>query len=184
MALSVASLQRVKSRASFSAVSTEVMNGVKRTRMEAMNTGQYTAFVVDLNTPQRWFSIRTNNAFDLATFSPAACNVATCQILAQGELPTGISFGPTAGYGAALPAPLTGVPTNPASQPKFCSFCRTAGPANWGSVLFAPGGSVVFSDGPAAIGQQLTMTSTRDGITRYKAIAIVAKTGLIESYEK
>jgi prepilin-type N-terminal cleavage/methylation domain-containing protein len=189
-ALAVGSLQRVKSRASFSGVSNEVVSELKRTRIEALNKGVYTAFIINTNATganaNTWWGIQTTNGFDLPTFqsNPWGCNTPpSCVILTNGTLPTGISFGPATGYGAALPAPLNGIALAATSK---CSFCASS-PAGWGSVLFSPGGAPTFSNTPAGTGQQFTLQGTLDtGTTtpRIRTIAVVAKNGLIESYEK
>lgn len=182
MGLSVASLQAVRSRASFSGSTTEVVSELKRARMESFSRGTYTAFIIDTTTHQ-WWGIQTTNAFTLGTFTPASCTAPLCTMISSGRLPTDITFGPTAGYGVALPAPLSGIPTAPAANPRYCSFCAAAG--GRGSILFAPGGGAIFSAGPTGVlGQQLTMTQTRDNVTRRKVVAIVERTGLIEAFER
>jgi hypothetical protein len=131
----------------------------------------------------RYWGIQTTNAFDLSTFAtnPAACNTTTCQIISQGTLPIGVSFGN--GYGSALPAPMAGVALATASK---CSFC-VGTPSGWGSILFSPGGSPTFSAAPTGTGQQFTLHGTRDTATnrpRIKTVAVISRNGLIEAFEK
>lgn len=188
MGLSVASLQAVRTRASYGSTSSEVIGAVKRARIEAINRGRYTAFILDRsgsgpNGLHRYWTIQTTNAFSLTTFSgnPAACNTPpSCEILTSGTLPAGIAFGPD-NYGAALPAPMGSIALANSSA---CSFCATS-PSNWGSILFSPGGAAAFSAAPAGIGQQFTIVGTRDtNVARVKAVAVVARTGLIEAFDK
>lgn len=188
MGLSVASLQAVRTRASYSSVANEVVMAVKRARMEAITRGRYTAFILDRsgagpNGLHRYWTIQTTNAFNLTTFStnPAACNTPpACEILTSGTLPSGVAFGPD-NYGATLPAPLGTIALANSSP---CSFCATT-PTNWGSILFAPGGAAAFSATPAGIGQQFTIVGTRDTVQpRVKAVAVVGRTGLIEAFDK
>lgn len=79
---------------------------------------------------------------------------------------------------------MVGIPDDPSTS-KHCSFCfGTGGQAGWGAVLFQPGGEAKFSSGGNLVGQQFVMVSTRDNVTRAKLVAIVAKNGLIETFEK
>jgi len=96
-------------------------------------------------------------------------------------------FGPSGGYGVALPAPFTGIPILPSQSPNFnyCSFCNTGSPnSGFGEILFEPAGNAQFSGGPAGLGQQFTMQSTFQGRTRTTAVAITAFSGVVEKFEQ
>lgn len=185
--ISVASIQGVRNRAGFGAASVEVVSALKRTRIEALSKGVYTAFIVETAPsppPARWWSIQTDATFSLSTFDPSSCTAPACTILDRGLLPSDVSFGPAAGYGAAFPQPfngvvVTGLPVN------YCSFCVATGTKR-GALVFSPGGQVGYggSTVAAGFGQQFSITSTRDQVTRTLGVVIVTRTGLIDSYER
>ena len=197
VAITVASLGGLKSRTSFNAAANQVVSEVRRTRLESLNRGTYTVFVIDANT-QNWYGAQTNTPLNnpasvvtwLTTFAgaPAACNAAPgCLVFTRGQLPDWPSaFFPNATHpGTAysgLPAPLSAITSTTA-----CNFCMTTTPVRWGAVAFAPGGSVTFSVDPGAIGGQFTMNGERDTVAaarRIKTVAIVSRDGLIEAYDK
>jgi prepilin-type N-terminal cleavage/methylation domain-containing protein len=197
--ITVASLNAVRSRTTFSAVATNIVNEMRRARMQSMNRGMYTAFVVNTNltgtNARTWWVIQTDKNFLTnfisSGFSPAGC-VAPCVILSTGTLPGApdTTFGLTSGSfrsivptTTGLPAPLATIPDNPSSGSKWCSFCLASGQTNWGAILFAPGGEAKFSNG-TGLGQQLVLTNTRDNVTRAKLIAVLAKNGMIETFDK
>ena len=178
-ALSVASLQSIRSRAVFGGAAGDLMGALRQTRSEALGRGQATAFIIDTVGGQYW-GIQTTSAFDVTTFSPA-----TSIYITDGSLPRGVTFGPSTGYGAALPAPMTGIPIS-----TKCSYCVTS-PAGYGAIVFDPGGRATFSVGTggiqaagSGIGQQFTLTSTRDNVLRLMAVTIIGQTGAIESFER
>lgn len=178
--IAVASLADMEKRASFSGVSGDVLTGIRRTQQEASARGTYTAFIVD-TTGARWWGIQTTSSFDVTTFDPAAPGT----VIVSGSFPTTVTFGPD-GYGSTLPAPFNAVPTTTAQSPNsvFCSFCDTG--TGFGAVLFEPGEpKVTFSGGPsAAPGQQFTIDWKYKTATSQMVIAIMQRTGLIESFEK
>jgi hypothetical protein len=52
-------------------------------------------------------------------------------------------------------------------------------------VTFEPDGRATFdSDAPIALGQQFTLTGTIGTTTRTLAVAIIARTGLVETFDK
>lgn len=187
MTISVASVQGIRNRAGFGAASVEVVSALKRTRIEALSKGVYTAFIVETapaSGPARWWSIQTDSSFSLASFDPAACTGPACTVVDSGLLPSDVSFGPAAGYGAAFPQPfngvaITGLPVN------YCSFCVATGTKR-GALVFSPGGQVGYGGSAVAagFGQQFSITSTRDKVTRTLGVVIVTRTGLIDSYER
>ena len=175
--LAVAGLQTVKSRGTFASGANEIVGAVNLTRATAHGRGANTAFVIDTIMGRYW-GIQTTSAFVLDTFDPATAN-----IFVSGTLPDGVSFGPVAGYGATLPVPLSGIPTTGSLSYKYCSFCLSTGALpGYGSMLFDPGGQVTFSGGPSTIGQQFTVTSSRD-VVRKMAVTVVARTGAVEIFE-
>jgi prepilin-type N-terminal cleavage/methylation domain-containing protein len=197
-ALAVGTLDKVRSRASFSSVTNQVANEVRKARMESLKRGTYTAFIINTNTtganPLTWYVIQASNTFMTnfrsSGFSPGGCT-APCAIISQGTLPgLPLTSFPASniGYGSAPPAPFDGVNWNPTSGNKYCSFCLTSGANGWGAIEFSPGGEASFSasnDGTNFhTGQSFTLTSTADSVTRLKIIATIGHTGLIETFEK
>jgi prepilin-type N-terminal cleavage/methylation domain-containing protein len=178
--LAVTSLQSLKSRAGFASVANEIVAALRRTRAEALGRGADTVFVID-TVGGRYWGQQTTSTFSLATFDPAAAST-----FVVGTFPADVTFGPSTGYGQALPAPLAGIPTLSGQSPNYpyCSYCKTSAPVGYGSILFEPGGKVIFSGGPSTIGQQFTVTSSRDNVVRIMAVAIVAKTGSIETFDR
>jgi type II secretory pathway pseudopilin PulG len=197
-ALSVAALNGLKSRASFSATSNEVVSMVRKTKIEALNRGTYTIFVINQNTtgasPLGYWSIQTDQPIAtsaalktwLNTFAGAPTSTCAglpgCDILGSGSLPGGTTATFAGTYGSALPAPFASL----ATMSSTCSFCTTSGPSNWGAVMFSPGGTVIFSNEPTAgPGAHFSLTGSRDiNVARVKTVAIIKRTGLIEAYEK
>lgn len=174
-ALSVVTLQGMKQRASFGATVQDVEAAVRETRVQALARGTDTAFVVD-TVNNRYWGVERNAAFDMSAF-----DLSTATILLTGTLPEGTVFGPTAGYGAALPAPFNGVPTPTAAG---CTFCTGTGTTGLGIMLFESGGPVRFSGSPTDPGQQFTITATRDNVTHTAAVAVIARSGVIQLFEK
>ncbi len=179
--MGLASLGALKTRANFSAAASEVLNALRYTRAAALARGVSTAFIID-TVGNRWWSIEKPSALTLDTFSPSAPGT----VIKMGRLPSGITFGPTTGFGAALAAPMAGIPTVASQSPnyRYCSYCRTSGTnTGFGMIEFQAGSAAIFSSGPSTLGQQFTLTSTTDGVIRTVVIAIVARTGASQSYE-
>lgn len=166
----------------FGGSSGDLITSLRKTRAEAFGRGTYTAFIID-TVGGRWWGIEAPNGMNLSTFNPSAPGT----VIVSGTLPTGIVFGPSGGYGVALPAPFAGVPTLPGQSPNFnyCSFCNTGSPnMGFGEILFEPAGSAQFSGGPAGVGQQFTMQGTFQGRTRTTAVAITAFSAAVEKFEQ
>lgn len=169
--LAVAGLEAMKTRAAFTSNAGEMITGLRKTQAAAAGTGNYSAFVLDTVTG-KWWGIQTTAAFTLAGFNPAAPGT----VLVSGQLDPNVTF-PAAGYGVALPAPFANVVTG-----SPCSFCD--GVSHRGSILFDPGGGITFSTNPAGLSQQFTIQGQVDQATRTIAVAVVGRTGLVESFER
>ncbi len=178
--------EAVRKRASFSGSVGDIVTSLRKTRAEAFGRGTYTAFIVD-TVGGRWWGIEAPNGINLSTFNPSAPGT----VILSGTLPNGTVFGPTGGYGLALPDPFAGIPILSGQLPNFnyCSFCNTAAPnQGFGEILFEPAGSVQFSGGPPGAGQQFTLQGTIQssaGVSvRTTAVAITAFTGVIEQFDQ
>jgi len=181
----VGGIELLRKSGAFTGASGDIITGLRKTRAEAFGRGTYTAFIID-TAGGRWWGIEAPNGINLSTFNPSAPG----KLIVSGSLPSGTVFGPTGGYGAALPAPFSAIPTLPAQSPNFnfCSFCNTSNPnQGFGEMLFEPAGSVQFSGGPATSGQQFTLQGiyqTANGSrVRTMAVAITAFSGVIEKFE-
>lgn len=166
----------------FSGSSGDLITSLRKTRAEAFGRGIYTAFIID-TVGGRWWGIEAPNGINLSTFNPSAPGT----VIVSGTLPTEMVFGPSGGYGAALPAPFAGIPTLPGQSPNFnyCSFCNTSSPnTGFGEILFEPAGSAQFSGGPASVGQQFTMQGAFQGRTRTTAVAITTFSAVVEKFER
>lgn len=175
--LSYGSLQGIKSRTTFSAETNDMVSALRKTRIQALAQGTYSAFIVD-TTGLRYWGVQTNGTAPTLPFVPGGCAAPACTVVLSGRLQ--LNFISFAAYGTpALPVPFVGVPVT-----SMCSFCLTSGATGWGWVEFGPGGKARFSAGTATIGEEFSLTSTRDNVTRKALVAIVARTGLIESFSK
>src|SRR5262249_11728038 len=102
--------------------------------------------------------------------------------------PTGsgkTTFGPSVGYGAALPAPFGTIPVVTSQGPTYpyCSFCDSG--TGMGAIVFQPNGAASFLGSlpaRAALGQQFTVQSAADG--RTVILAVIGRTGVVEVFEK
>ncbi len=178
--LSVASLSSLKANATFGGATGELVSAMRVTQAQAIARGTNTAFIID-SASGRYWGIQTTSAFSLPAFTPS-----TATILTSGTLPVEVTFGPAAGYGAALATPLGGIPMTAGQGPNYlyCSFCLTAGLVGYGSMLFEPGGPVRFSNAVNRIGEQFTLTSSRENRVRVMAVSISQRTGTIETFER
>jgi len=181
----VGGIELLRKSGAFTGASGDIITGLRKTRAEAFGRGTYTAFIID-TAGGRWWGIEAPNGMNLSTFNPSAPGT----VIVSGSLPSGTVFGPTAGYGSALPAPFAGIPTLSAQSPNlnYCSFCNTGNPnQGFGQILFEPAGSVQFSGGPATSGQQFTLQATSQSASatqvRTMAVAITAFSGVIEKFE-
>jgi general secretion pathway protein H len=186
--LSVAALNRLKSQPSFANEAAEVEAALRRARAEAFSRGLRTAFVIDTE-GHRWWTVEAPGGFDLSTFNPGA----PAGLITSGAFsrvtpltPPATTFGPQSGYGKALAAPFARVPVLASEAPNrpFCSFCLTGGSLpGFGFVEFEAGGAPRFSGGPAAVGQQFTITGASDVGSRTRVFVIVAHTGMLDTLE-
>ncbi len=186
-AMVLGGIEAVRKRASFSGALGDITTSLRKTRAEAFGRGIYTAFIVD-TVGGRWWAIEAPNGISLSTFNPSVPGT----VILSGSLPNGTVFGPTGGYGLALPDPFAGIPILSGQLPNlnYCSFCNT-GPPNqgFGEILFEPAGSVQFSGGPPGVGQQFTLQGTVQSPSggasvRTSAVAITAFNGVIEQFEQ
>jgi prepilin-type N-terminal cleavage/methylation domain-containing protein len=179
--LGIASLMDTTKRASFSSVAGDLITGIRRTQQESTGRGEYTAFIVD-TVGNRWWGIQTDASFDLSTFDPANPG----NLIVSGTFPSGankVVFGPAAGYGSTLSKPFDGVPTTSAGSPNlpYCSFCDTG--TGMGAILFEPGAEVIkYNGGPNTPGQQFTVQWSYKKMTETLVVAVVTRTGLIETF--
>jgi len=182
-ALSANAYQQLTDRANFSSVLANLVTNLRRTRMEAAGRGVATAFVIDVAN-NRWWGIEAPAGWAVSTFDPT--NPGTR--IVSGTFPTGSGktvFGPTTGYGSALPAPFATIPVTAAQNPAlpYCSFCDTG--RGLGAIIFQPTGAASFSGAavsPNAQGQQFTIQSASD--SRTVLLAVTARSGLIEVFER
>jgi hypothetical protein len=182
-AMSMGGLEYMNKRASFTVAAGEILGSLRKTQAEATGRGDYTAFIVDTRPSPvggNYWGIETNGSFDVSTFNPAAPG----NVIVSGSLPYLSSFGPAAGFGATLPKPYDSTPVT-GSIP-FCSFCLSNG---FGAILFQPGGIATFNNAtppPVGLGtyQQFTVTGTYGGGRRTILMAIVGKTGDVETFEQ
>jgi prepilin-type N-terminal cleavage/methylation domain-containing protein len=182
----IGGIEALRKRAWFTGSVGELVTSLRMTRAEAFGRGVYTALVID-TVGGRWWAIEAPNGINLSTFNPSAPGT----LITSGSLPNGTTFGPTAGYGLALPDPFAGIPVLPVQSPNFnyCSFCNTAPPnQGFGEILFEPGGGVQFSGGPPGTGQQFTLQGTvqnsLNSSVRTTAVAITALNGVIEQFDQ
>ena len=182
-AASLGGYERFVSRADFSSVLANLVTSLRRTRSEAAGRGVPTAFVIDTRN-NRWWGIEAPIGWTLAAFDPDNPGV----VIVSDTFPTGSGkavFGPSSGYGSALPAPFGSVPVIGSQFPvlPYCSFCsRDTG---FGAIVFQPNGAASFSGGTlraSAQGHQFTIQSSNDG--RTVLFAVVARTGVTEVFEQ
>ena len=176
--MSAVALDRMKSRGNFASATGDFIATLRTARAEAFARGNPTVVVVDMDARQWWAVEDVNGDFALASFSSSSPAPSPDRLIYQGQLPTNVSFGPVNGWGAALPAPFSGVPTgytnivladggsggtvdisvdggSAAPNFKYCSFCDTS--SKKGAITFLPSGGALFSGGPLSIGQQLSL---------------------------
>src|SRR3954463_6035450 len=188
--ITILAFRGMKNRASFASATGDLIVQIRATRAESFSRGGTTVFVVD-TVGGRWWGLEdVGGNFDLAAFDPANPTAAGDRLLVSGSLPTGVSFGPATGYGAALPAPFQLVPSFPGASPApafpYCSFCVTSGAkTGFGFIRFTPGSQVTWSGGPVASGQQLTLTAKVAGtnLQPVLTLAVLARTGASATFE-
>jgi prepilin-type N-terminal cleavage/methylation domain-containing protein len=194
MGITILGLRGMKSRGNFASGTNDVVTAIRECRAQAYGTGATTVFVVD-TAGSRWWSLNdAANSFDLtlATFNPASPTPTGGSVIDMNTLPNGVTFnGATAGYGKDLPAPYVGVPSwssptlTQAGVPNFnyCSFClKTGTNAGFGAIRFTATGRAVFSSGPSAIGQSLSMKGLLESGSNVMTIGIIGRTGSLASF--
>jgi prepilin-type N-terminal cleavage/methylation domain-containing protein len=185
-AIGLGALSLVQKRADYSGTMGYLVGSLRRTRSEAFGRGINTAFVVDTAGGQ-WWGVEAPTGWSLNSFNPSSPGT----VIASGSLPTGMRFGPTAGYGVALPDPFSGIPTlstqTPTPNYNYCSFCNTSAPnTGFGAILFDATGGASFLAGhtSAVAGEQFTVQGTYGNLVRTSAVAVVGRTGVVESFEQ
>lgn len=180
--LSIAALGGLKKRGNFVSATGDLVEGLRLTRAEAFGRQSPCVFVID-TVNSRWWSIAdVDNNFSLAAFNPATPNPSPDVLLNSGTLPTGVTFGPSTGYGATntLPVPYAGITANVA-----CSYCVTSGGNTYGSITFYGAGSAKFSANNSSIGNQFTIQSAQPSGTGLQTMtfAVVGRTGAAATFE-
>ena len=200
--MSVAALNRLKTRGNFASATGDFIAGLRTARAEAFARGDNTVVIIDAQNGQWWAVEDVNGDFNLSTFSAATPAPLPDRLIMSRTLPDGVSFGPSGGWGQALPVPLSGIPTGFLNLPdggiasvpsdggsapafKFCSFCDSSKMA---AITFLPSGGAVFSGGPATIGQQISLqdvTKNPDGGAQSAQtvidFAVLGATGSVEA---
>ena len=176
--MSAVALDRMKSRGNFASATGDFIATLRTARAEAFARGNPTVVVVDMANRKWWAVEDVNGNFALASFSATTPAPAPDRLIYSGQLPINVSFGPLDGFGSALPAPFSGVPTgfvnivladggsggtadisvdggSAAPNFKYCSFCDSS--SKMGAITFLPSGGAIFSGGPLSIGQQIAL---------------------------
>jgi hypothetical protein len=207
--MSAMALSRLKSRGNFSSGSGDFLATLRTARAEAFARGNSTVVIVDAAAGTWWSVEDVDGNFSLATFNSATPAPSPDRLIYSGQLPTGTSFGPLDGWGSALAAPYSGVPTgytnillpdggsggvadisvdggSAAPNFKYCSFCDST--SKLGSITFLPSGGAVFNGGPLSVGQQISLQDTAplpDGGSQWATgivdFVVVAATGSAEA---
>jgi prepilin-type N-terminal cleavage/methylation domain-containing protein len=191
-ALGLGALSNLKRRGNFAAGTGDLIVGLRKTRAWSFGRGTTTVFVIDTVGNRFWGIEDVNGAFNITTFNPATPAPAGFNLLVSGTLPNGVTFtGATNGYGAALPAPYSGIPSYSGSSPApnfaYCSFCRTGTPnIGFGSISFDPSGGARFNAGPVDIGQSFSVIGQSQGSTGAQTVmtyAVIGRTGTAETFQ-
>lgn len=194
MGISVMALGNIKKRGTFASATGEILASLRRARSEAYGRGTATVFIID-TVGNRWWTIEdVNGAFDPTTgltvyFNPATPSSAAFPLLATNTFPAGVTFsGASAGYGSALPAPYSGIPSFSGSSPApaylYCSFCLKQGSrTGWGAIRFEASGGAAFSGTSQGVGQSFSIAGAQETGTNVLTMGIVTKTGLAESFQ-
>jgi prepilin-type N-terminal cleavage/methylation domain-containing protein len=202
--LSVVAMNRLKARGNFSSATGDFIGALRAARAEAFARGDNTVMVVDISGQQWWTIEDVAGTFTLTGFVPSAPVWPTGdRLISSGVLPNSVIFGPANGWGTALPAPFSGIPTGfvnlpdggvanitadgGSSSPNFnyCSFCDPG--TKLGAITFLPSGGALFSGGPLTMGQQIAMQDIgggpSDGGITFGIIdfAVVGATGSAEA---
>ena len=180
--VTIGALGGLKQRGTYVAASGDLLVGIRRTRAEAYGRGNTTVFVVD-SIGGRWWSIAdVDDNFLIDTFVPTAPAPGNDVLLDTGTFPTGVSFGPAAGYGA-LPRPFAIIT---ATSP--CSFCKSGAPNDgFGAISFRTTGGATFAGAvgaATAAGGSVVVQGTATAGKYTMAIAVVGRTGASQTYER
>jgi prepilin-type N-terminal cleavage/methylation domain-containing protein len=185
-ALGLGAISLLKKSTDYAGTIGNLVGTVRRTRSEAFGRGINTAFVID-TTGGRWWAVEAPTGWSLNTFVPSSPGT----VIVSGSLPTGVTFGPAAGYGAVLPDPFSGISTlfsqTPSPNYTYCSFCNTTAPnAGFGAILFDTTGGASFMAGhsSAVAGEQFTVQGNSGSLVRTTAVAIVGRTSVVEKFEQ
>src|SRR5882724_5526041 len=182
--MSAMALNRLKSRGNFASATGDFLATLRTARAEAYARGNPTVVTVDGDTG-RWWSVEDiNGDFSLAAFDPATPAPSGDRLIYAGQLPSGTSFGPLDGWGAALPPPYSGIPTG------YVNVLLADGGSGGVADISVDGGST-FSGGPLSVGQQISLQdimqaqSADGGVSGSPGgiidFAIVAATGSAEA---
>ncbi len=172
--MSVAALNRMKSRGSFASASGDLLATLRTARAEAFARGNPTVVIVDSQTGQWWSVEDVNGDFSLATFQPWS------------GIPTGYVNVVLPDGGSGGVADISADGGSSAPNFKYCSFCDSS--SKRGAITFFPSGGATFSGGPLTVGQQISLqdVSISDGgvsavPTGIIDFAVVAATGSTEA---
>jgi prepilin-type N-terminal cleavage/methylation domain-containing protein len=142
-ALVLSGVGGVKKRGNYNSATGDFITNLRKTRAASFGRGNPTVFIVDSAGGRYWGIEDVGGAFSLDAFNPATPAVAPQVLVTSGTLPLGVTFAPSNGYGAALPAPYTVILANVA-----CTFCRTSGVnTGFGAVTFQASGGADFFEG-------------------------------------
>ena len=147
-AMSLTAYDQLTARANFSSVLANLVTSLRQTRSEAAGRGVATAFIVDTQN-NRWWGVEAPTGWNIGSFNPGSPGT----VIVSDTFPTGSGkavFGPTSGYGSALPAPFATVPVISSQNPSlpFCSFCDPG--TGMGAIVFQPNGAASFAGSPPA----------------------------------
>ncbi len=202
VAMSVAALRGMRQRSAYAASTGDVIGALRLARSESFGRGQAVYFIVDTNvttdalgnpTAPRWWVLHdVGGNFDFTLWDPENPGGLGDRILSSGVFPPGVKVSSAASYPQALAAPYQLIPaavgTTPLANPRFCSFCLTAGArTNYGWVRFSPGAApaATFSGGTASsFGQQLTILFNNGTQSFMMVVAVLARSGAVFSKEQ
>lgn len=170
-------LTNIRKRSAYANGANDFLTALKRARTDAFSESVPVVLVVQPSTGRYWRIADVQSDFVLASFDPAVPvpttqTKTTDRLLGSGQLEAPASFGPTTGYGSALPAPWALVPASNA-----CTFCVSG----IGSITFQQDGTAAFS-GTQPAGGSVSITSSESSNSR--TYAVLALTGAINVFEK
>ena len=201
-AMAVVALRGVRQRGAYAGATGDVIGALRLARAESFGRGQAVYFIVDTNittdasgnavAPRWWVLLDVGGNFDFTLWDPENPSGLGDKLLSNGAFPLNVTVSSPTGYPLALAAPYQLIPaavgTTPAANPRYCSFCLTAGArTNYGWVRFSPGAApaATFSGGTAStFGQQLTILFSNGSQNNMMVIGIVARSGAVFSNEQ